>query len=36
MKMAQMDKSDLQDGDRIITVKQAKEIEKASYLEDED
>lgn len=30
------DKSDLQDGDRIITVKQAKEIEKASYLEDED
>ena len=26
----------LQDGDRIITVKQAKEIEKASYLEDED
>lgn len=29
-------KSDLQDGDRIITVKQAKEIEKASYLEDED
>lgn len=31
-----MDKSDLQNGDRIITVKQAKEIEKASYLEDED
>jgi len=31
-----VDKSDLQDGDRIITVKQAKEIEKASYLEDED
>lgn len=31
-----VDKSNLQDGDRIITVKQAKEIEKASYLEDED
>lgn len=31
-----VDKSDLQDGDRIITVKQAREIEKASYLEDED
>lgn len=31
-----VDKSDLQDGDRIITVKQAKEIEKASYLENED
>lgn len=31
-----VDKSDLQDGDRIITVKQAKEIEKSSYLEDED
>lgn len=31
-----VDKSDLQDGDRIITVKQAKKIEKASYLEDED
>ena len=31
-----VDKSDLQDGDRITTVKQAKEIEKASYLEDED
>ena len=31
-----VDKSDLQDGDRIITVKQAKEIEKVSYLENED
>ena len=31
-----VDKSDLQDGDQIITVKQAKEIEKASYLENED
>ena len=31
-----VDKSDLQDGDQIITVKQVKEIEKASYLENED
>ena len=31
-----LDKSDLQDGDQIITVKQVKEIEKASYLENED
>lgn len=31
-----VDKSDLQDGDQIITVKQAKLIEKASYLENED
>ena len=31
-----VDKSDLQDGDRIITVKQAKKKKKASYLEDED
>lgn len=31
-----VDKSDLQDGNQIITVKHAKEIEKASYLENED